>query len=151
MFIAGRRVKLEELQKMLDVSREEIVRALEKLKKKYCGPILVEFNHEHAVMRVADKYLAKLWKFGKGELSQAELKTLGIIAYYAPVKQSTVVRIRGNRAYEHIRKLEEWGFIKTEKRGNTKIIYLAQGLYDYFGEEVAERIRSKKVDKEQGT
>ena len=96
-------------------------------------------------MRVEDRYLEKLWMLGKGELSRAELKTLAIIAYYAPVKQSDVVKIRGNRAYEHVKKLEEMGLIRTEKQGATKVIYLAQGFYDYFGEEIVERIRGSKV------
>lgn len=145
MFIAGKRISLEELQKILNVEKSLILKALENLRKRYRGPILVEFNENYALMRVEDKYLEKLWKLGKGELSQAELKTLAIIAYYAPVKQSTVVKIRGNRAYEHIKKLEEYGFLRCEKRGNTKIIYLTSLFYDYFGEEVAERIRSEKV------
>ena len=150
MFIAGKRIKLEELARLLEAPESEILRAIISLKKKYRGPIVVEFDGNSAVMRVEDKYLTKLWKLGKGELSRGELKTLAVIAYYAPVKQSDVVRIRGNRAYEHIRKLEEYGMIRCEKKGNTKIIYLAQGFYDYFGEEIAERIRGKKMDSGRG-
>jgi len=145
LFIAGKRIKLEELEKLLGAEKEEILEALRRIKEKYRDPIVVEFDENSAVMRVADRYLNKLWKLGKGELSQAELKTLGIVAYYAPVKQSYVVKVRGNRAYEHIRKLEEFGFIRTQKRGNTKVIYLTQRFFDYFGEEVAKWIRNKKM------
>ncbi len=106
---------------------------------------MVEFDDEMAVMKVQDRYIEKLWMFGKGEFSQAELKTLAMIAYYAPARQSDIVRIRGNRAYEHIRKLENRKLIRTEQSGSTKVIYLTREFYDYFGEEVVKWIRDSKV------
>ena len=148
MFIAGKRISLREIARLLDVSEEEVFSAIERIAKKYSDPIVLEYSRDSALLRVRDRYLEKLWKLGKRELSDSELKTLAIIAYYAPVKQSDVVRIRGNRAYEHVRKLEEMGLIRSEKKGNTKVIYLARGFYDYFGEGVVEWIRNRKVGEE---
>jgi len=46
---------------------------------------------------------------------------------------SDLARIRGNRCYEHVRKLEEMGFIKAEKSGKTKILTTTRKFAEYFG------------------
>ncbi|MDY6774350.1 MAG: SMC-Scp complex subunit ScpB [Candidatus Nanohaloarchaea archaeon] len=43
------------------------------------------------------------------DLNEAELRTLAVTAYNAPVKQSEIVEVRGNRAYSHLKELENEG------------------------------------------
>ena len=59
-------------------------------------------------------------------------KTLAIIAAKKPVRQSIIVKIRGNKAYDHVKKLVKLGFITAERRGNTQILDLTQRFFDYF-------------------
>ena len=66
------------------------------------------------------------------ELDKPTQETLAIIAYRQPAVQSDVTNIRGNKSYDHIKKLKEEGFIVSEKFGRTRILKLTQKFYDYF-------------------
>jgi segregation and condensation protein B len=66
------------------------------------------------------------------EFPKSLLKTLAIIAAKKPVKQSLIVKIRGNKAYDHIKKLEKLGFITSEKKGTTMLLDLTQSFFNYF-------------------
>ncbi|MDY6771566.1 MAG: SMC-Scp complex subunit ScpB, partial [Candidatus Nanohaloarchaea archaeon] len=67
------------------------------------------------------------------DLSDAALRTLSIIAYNAPVKQSKIIDIRGNRAYSQISDLEERGLLSSSKDGRTKVLDVTEDFLDYFG------------------
>ncbi|MFB6265757.1 MAG: SMC-Scp complex subunit ScpB [Candidatus Nanohaloarchaea archaeon] len=66
------------------------------------------------------------------DLNEAELRTLAVTAYNAPVKQSEIVEVRGNRAYSHLKELEKRGFIESEKEGRTKELDVTDHFLDYF-------------------
>lgn len=66
------------------------------------------------------------------DLNEAELRTLAVIAYNNPVKQSDIVDVRGNRAYSHVKELEERGFVDSEKDGRTKVLEVTDHFLDYF-------------------
>jgi len=46
--------------------------------------------------------------------------------------QSDVIRIRTNKAYDHIGELEKMGFLSKERHGRSYILKLSQKFYDYF-------------------
>lgn len=81
------------------------------------------------------------------ELPSALVKTLAIIAANKPVKQSLIVRVRGNKAYEHIKKLEKIGFITAERKGLTNILDLTEKFFAYFNvpKEILERAIKQEV------
>jgi len=66
------------------------------------------------------------------ELPSSLTKTLAIIAAKKPIKQSTVVKIRGNKAYDHIKKLQKLGFVVSSKNANTLLLDVTQKFFDYF-------------------
>ena len=145
LFMAGKPVRKQELAEMLGVGFLEVQEALSRIKPRYRGPIVIRETEETAFMMVEDRYVNSLWFLGKGELSSGELKTLAMIAYYAPVKQSDIVWSRGNRAYEHIRKLEDMGLLKGEKFGHTRLLKLSRKFFEYFGDKIVERIRNSQA------
>jgi chromosome segregation and condensation protein ScpB len=69
---------------------------------------------------------------GKSEFSKAEQETLGIIAFKQPIKQSVIIKIRGNKAYEHIQKFVDLNLIIKKKTGHTNELSLSDDFYDYF-------------------
>lgn len=66
------------------------------------------------------------------DLNKGQLRTLSIIAYNAPVEQTDIVEIRGNRAYQHIKELVNRGFLSKEKDGRTAILSMTDFFLDYF-------------------
>ena len=59
-------------------------------------------------------------------------ETLAVIAYKQPIMQCDVIKIRGNKAYDHVKTLVEQGFITNERSGRTRILKLTEKFYDYF-------------------
>jgi len=50
------------------------------------------------------------------DLNEGQLRTLSLIAYNAPVEQTDIIDIRGNRAYQHVKEMVKRGFLSKEKR-----------------------------------
>ena len=69
---------------------------------------------------------------GSAEFVKSEQETLAIIAYKQPIKQSVIIKIRGNKAYDHIKKFADLGLIKKKKVGHTYELSLSDDFYDYF-------------------
>ena len=82
------------------------------------------------------------------ELDKPTQETLAIIAYRQPSIQSNVVGFRGNKAYDHIKKLKEEGFILSEKFGRTKLLKLTTKFYDYF-DVVEDKLKEKLTNEVQ--
>ena len=66
------------------------------------------------------------------ELKKSVMETLAVISYKNPILQSDLIKIRTNKAYDHLDLLEEEGYITRKKAGRTKEITLAQKFFDYF-------------------
>lgn len=66
------------------------------------------------------------------DLNEGQLRTLSLIAYNAPVEQTDIVEIRGNRTYQHVKELVNRGFISKEKDGRTAILDVTNHFLDYF-------------------
>lgn len=66
------------------------------------------------------------------EFDAPTTKTLAVIAYRHPAVQSDIIKIRGNKAYDHIGALQEQGLLTSEKSGRTRLLKLTPKFYDYF-------------------
>ena len=80
-------------------------------------------EHVHMINKLAT---------GNSEFTKAEQETLAVIAYKQPVKQSVIVNIRGNKAYEHIKKFLENELVVGKRVGHTKELRLSEDFYEYF-------------------
>jgi len=67
------------------------------------------------------------------EFNKGIMKTLAYVSYKQPVKQTEVIKFRNNKGYDHIKMLEERGFIRREPVGRSYIIYTTKKFLDYFG------------------
>jgi len=84
-------------------------------------------------INVREKYLPIVRKIvSDTELSKSVMETLAVIAWKSPVFQSEVVRIRGNKCYDHIDELETSGFITKEKKGRSYVIKTSDKFFNYF-------------------
>ena len=85
-------------------------------------------------MDVRQKYSYIINKLatGSAEFSKAEQETLAIIAFKQPIKQSVLIKIRGNKAYDHVKKFSDLGLIRKKKVGRTHELSLSEEFYDYF-------------------
>jgi len=135
LFIAGRYLSIQELVSLTDVNPILLKKILEDLSDKYSnsGIELVQQNNMWK-MDVAQEYVGMVNRLatGSSEFSRAEQETLAIIAYKQPIKQSVIIKIRGNKAYDHIKKFVEMGLIHKKKTGHTSELSLSESFHDYF-------------------
>ena len=66
------------------------------------------------------------------ELERPLMETLAVIAWRYPIIQSEVVKLRNASAYDHMRQLEEMGYIQKEKFGRTYKVKLTKRFFEYF-------------------
>ncbi len=137
LFIAGRFLDLKELVALSDLNPltiKEILALLEKEYQERDSSIKLVRKNNLWKMDVDDEhsYLANRLATGSSEFSGAERETLAIIAFKQPIKQSVLVKIRGNKSYDHIKRFFELGLIKKKKMGHTYELSLSEEFYNYF-------------------
>lgn len=137
LFALGRRTTVEELARILRIrDNEKILEALRELQQIYlqkAGPIVVLEQDGGWKMTVGDEHLPLVRRVvSKTELPKGVMETLAILAYKAPMLQSDLIKIRTNKAYDHLGLLETGGYIHREKAGRTKRIKLGKRFFEYF-------------------
>jgi len=144
-FVSGRFLNMQELISLTDLNPIIIRELIEKLQEKYDKKdSAIEIVEKNGLwkMDVGQEYSSVINKLatGSSEFSKAEQETLAIIAFKQPIKQSVMVKIRGNKAYEHVKKFSDLGLIKKKKIGHTYELSLRDDFYDYFGIKEGENV-----------
>ena len=155
LFTTGRFLTLEEISQHCNISPiEKVKEVLEALKREYqdkeSALEIIEENNKWK-LNIKKEHLHLTQKLLEhAEFNIPVQETLAVVAYKQPAIQSDVVKIRGNKSYDHIHFLIEAGFIISEKFGRTKLLKVTDKFYDYFDvvqEQLKERleIAEKKV------
>jgi segregation and condensation protein B len=136
LFAAGRKLELSELAKLCRRAESEIISVLEEWRSHLDSsnsPTMLVQDGSGWKLTVREKYAQVIKKVvTKTELPKGHMETLAVVAYKAPVLQSKVVKIRTNKAYDHLAQLEDSGFITREKSGRSKLIKLTPKFFEYF-------------------
>jgi len=137
LFIAGRFLNMQEIISLTDLNPIIIQGLIEKLQEKYAQKdSAIEIVEKNGLwkMDVKQEFVDIINRVatGSSEFAKAEKETLATIAYKQPIKQSIIIKIRGNKAYDHIKKFTELGLIKKKKTGHTYELFLTDEFYDYF-------------------
>ena len=119
LFAAGREVKIKELMSALELSSEEIIKAVESLKEDYGNG-----NRGISILKLDDafqlctkkeyyEYIYPVFdKRSKPNLSTAALETLSIIAYNPRITRAEIETIRGVNTDGTIYKLLDYNLIE---------------------------------------
>ncbi len=135
LFVAGRFLNLQELITLTDLNPIMIKEVLSRLGKKYKDSAVTLVARNNAwKMDVAQKYHFLINKLatGNAEFTKAEQETLAVIAYKQPIKQSVIIKIRGNKSYDHIKKFRNLGLVTAKPEGHTLVLSLSEEFYEYF-------------------
>ncbi|MFW6230420.1 MAG: SMC-Scp complex subunit ScpB [Nanoarchaeota archaeon] len=137
LFASGKYMDLDVLKDLVDEqSTRSVKNALKKLKESYSNrksPLMLVEQDNQWKLTVREAYLPLVRKIvADTELPKSVLETLAVIAWKSPVLQSTVIKVRTNKAYEHIDQLERLGFITRKKEGRSFRLSLSEKFYEYF-------------------
>ena len=152
LFVSNKPLTSKYLSKLLSVPEEEVQSIINELsnelKSEERGIMLIQTTEGYELV-VKPEYrnlVSKIAPFS--DLSEGVKRTLAIIVAKQPVKQSTIVKIQGNKAYDYLKILEKKGLIRAERFGRTRIISLTKNFEEYFGKSV-EEIRRELLSKEE--
>lgn len=156
LFISGKFMSVQELVALTDVNPIILKKILDDLCEEYKDAGIEIINKNNLwKMDVSSQYVWMVNRLagGNSEFTKAEQETLALVAYKQPMKQSIVIKIRGNKAYDHIKNFVERGLINKKKMGHTAELTLNESFFDYFSltgkvDENNFEITEKKDEKE---
>ncbi len=136
LFSAGKKVAIDEIAKLAGTSTSMAHQVLTELKKNYrerdSSLMIIDEGSAWKII-VKDDFLPIVKKIvTETELTKTVMETLAVIAFKYPIKQSDLIKIRTNKAYDHLKELEEMGYITRQKHGRTKLIKLTHKFFEYF-------------------
>ena len=136
LFASAKAMSDEELVQICGHDKKKVGKALEELQAEFGGmkgPVMLVSEGNTWKLTVREKYLPVIQNLvTETELPGSVMETLAVIAYKYPILQSDLIKIRTNKAYDHLRELEEAGYIAREVFGRTRRIKLTPKFFDYF-------------------
>ncbi len=136
LFSAGKPISIEEIVAQTFLPPGVIKDAIKNLQKEYAGrDSVLEVGKAGTkwAMQVRTVAAEPATKFAPPEIPAKLLKTLALIAYHQPMKQSDLVDMIGTKVYDHIPELVERGLVKAREEGVTKILHTTSQFPEYFG------------------
>jgi segregation and condensation protein B len=136
LFAVGKYLDEETISKLCEIDLRLTRKALEELKKDYDSrntSLMVVSEAGTWKINVREKFVSLVRKIvADTELSKSIMETLAVIAWKSPIYQNTVVKIRGNKCYDHIEELVNAGFVTKDKKGRSYVLKTTEKFYNYF-------------------
>jgi len=136
LFAVGKEITTERLAVLCALELPEAEQILNQLQQHYQhlqGSLHLVKKENGWKLTVRDEFVPLVSTLvSNTELERPLMETLAVIAWKYPIIQSDVVKLRGSGAYEHMRLLEEQGFIAKEKQGRTFKLKLTEKFFNYF-------------------
>ncbi|MHA2179806.1 MAG: SMC-Scp complex subunit ScpB [Promethearchaeota archaeon] len=137
LYAAGRPLTIEEISNKLELPKKEVEKFINEVAFEYLErstSLIIAQIGDRYQMQIRPEYTEKVSRFAKGgAIAERYLRTLTIIALKQPLLKSTVVKIRGTGAYEHVKYLLDNGFIDAVKKGRSQELTTTDKYADMFG------------------
>jgi len=139
LFSASKPVSINDIKEGTSLTYKKIKKILDELIEDYNVNRKEETSME--IVRAGDKYAMQVKKkyadqsimIAKPEINNNLLKTLTLIAFHQPLKQSNLRRMIGIKAYEHVDELATKKLVHTKKHGTTEMLTTTKLFPEYFG------------------
>ena len=137
LFGSGKSMSVKDLSEALGYEEDEVGEALLSLqgtmKRRRGGALrIVEIGGKWA-MEVRPDVAEHLPKETKTEMPKKILKAAALIAYHQPMPQSRLVELLGQKAYDYVRELSQYGMIMRRRDGNTRRLTTTRRFSEAFG------------------
>ncbi|MBE6518915.1 MAG: SMC-Scp complex subunit ScpB [Thermoplasmata archaeon] len=136
LYSASENLKISDIAAKTNLPVEEVRTAVMDLRREYddrdSAIQIAKIGTEYRMM-LRPEYTEVTGTFAKAELSGGVLRTLTTIAYYQPVLQAELLKLRGPRVYEDVHTLVEMDFVARKRAGNTWELTTTKKFAEYFG------------------
>jgi len=139
LYASGRPLSVEEIAHVAGTASErKAVAAVREVARSVNGAMqaveVVEYAGPKFAMQLKAQYTQTARKFAtRPLLSRAALRTLSFIAFFQPISAAELVVRRSSTVYQHLKELEEVGFIVGERQGRSRAYKTTPRFADYFG------------------
>lgn len=143
-------MEVTNIAELLEIAPSAARKACKQLQEVYeqqAGALVVIQEDDAFKLHVRDSFLDIVSRVvANTEVSGPVMETLAVIAWRSPVLQSEVVEVRGSNTYDHVKELQERGFIVKEPEGRSYKLRITKKFFAYFDVEGRDDI--KEVFKE---
>ena len=139
LYASGRPLSLEEISRVAGTASERKATAIAReVARAVNGSMqaveVVEYAGPKFAMQLKAQYIQTARKFAtRPLLTRAALRTLSFIAFFQPISAAELVMRRSSTVYQHLKELEEVGFVAGERQGRSKNYRTTPRFADYFG------------------
>ncbi len=157
LFSASKPVSINEIKEATGLPPKKIDEAIKTLiedynvkRKNEISMEIVKAGTKYA-MQVKKKFLDQSIMVAKPEIQSHLLKTLTLIAFHQPIKQSNLRRMIGPKVYDHVDELAAMKLIYAKRYKTTEMLTTTKLFPEYFGidttkpEEIREFLAKKVI------
>jgi segregation and condensation protein B len=157
LFSAGKPLSVEEIQETTGLPPKRVTEAIDHLMQSYnidrkndTSLEIVKAGNKF-IMQVKKTFTDKSMMVAKPEIKTDLLKTLALVAFHQPVKQSNLRHMIGERIYADVDQLIGMHLIHSEPHGATELLTTTRLFPEYFGidstkpEEIREFLAKKVI------
>jgi segregation and condensation protein B len=158
LFSASKPISLEEIKEATGLSEKKVQDAINVLCEQYnvnrkdeTSIEIVKAGNKFA-MQVKKKFVEQSTMVAKPEIHTHLLKTLALVAFHQPIRQSNLRRMVGEKVYEQVDELTGMNLIHSKKEGSTEVLTTTKLFPEYFGidstkpEEIREFLAKKVLE-----
>jgi len=139
LYASGRPLSIEEISRVAGtVSERKATAIAREVARAVNGSMqaveIVEYAGPKFAMQLKAQYTQTARKFAtRPLLSRAALRTLSFIAFFQPISAAELVLRRSSTVYQHLKELEDVGFVVGERQGRSKNYRTSARFAEYFG------------------
>lgn len=156
LFQATNPVSVKEIKENTGLTAQTIRKNLKELIKDYnekkdTSMEIIKAGRKYT-MQLKEQYADQTMMVADPEINPNLLKTLTLIAFHQPVKQSNLRRMIGEKAYDHVDELTSMKLVHSKKHRNTEMLTTTKRFPEYFGidstkpEEIRDFLMKKVAD-----
>ena len=139
LFSAGKPVSINEIKEATGLSYNIVKKTIQELVQDYnvtrkneTSMEIVKAGEKYA-MQVKKQFIDQSMMVAKPEIKPELLKTLTLIAFHQPIKQSNLRRMFGTKIYDHVDELVSLKLVHSRKHGTTEMLTTTKFFPEYFG------------------
>ena len=139
LYASGRPLTVEEIAHVAGTSSERkataIAREIARAINGHMQAVeVIEYSGPRFAMQLKAQYTQTARKFAtRPLLSRAALRTLSYIAFFQPITSAELVLRRSSAVYQHLKELEDVGFVASERQGRSRVYKTTARFAEYFG------------------
>ena len=137
LFSSGKSMSVGELSEALGYDEDEMLDCLGSLqatlKRRKGGALQLAEVGDRWALEVKPAIASHLPRATKTDMPPKLLKAAALIAYHQPMPQSRLVELLGQKAYDYVRELSQYGMIMRRRDGNTRRLTTTRRFSEAFG------------------